>query len=646
MLLISLVLAQTAMAQMARKPSFYENKKQQASAQSIYIAPKGSTPVKTKKSSSPKITGQKDFDLFARVYQIGTPFEIPHILFVIDRKDKDKIYFINTPKYQLHETFIQALLNKNLPRAEINKNYDRTDRRFIFGTLSWQNTIDGYTYEFWEGDKITPELLSITENKVNKGFFAPVQFKTNSTWHEAVARQGKINHTTQEALLKEQSFMSLNTGTATGRLLLIESDQDLEQASEQDILLLKEVPIAIPPVAGVITEKPSTLLSHVNLLTKGWGIPNIYLKDAEKILAPLLNQTVALSVQSNNYTVTVALKYAQNPGKIPTKPLVLPRPNIQDNRLKTLGQLKAKDSVYCGAKAANLGEIKNGLKDVSVPDGFCIPFAQYHQFMQQHGLNNLLQQMEAQPEFQNNSSARRKALEHLRQTIVSWSIDTKVSESWLKQWQSQLNGKGVFVRSSSNSEDLPGFSGAGLYTTIPNVTTAAALEEAVKRSWASVFNFEAYEARRVAKMPHDSVMMSVFVQTAIDADSSGVLITRDPFDATHYQTSYMVAKRGIGIRVVEGRRIAEQIMYSHFSQAIQILSRSDEQTALQLDENGGVREVPLNQERVVLTDDLVVRLAKEGEKIKRLFHSQDQDIEWAIKDKQIIILQARPYIQR
>ena len=63
----------------------------------------------------------------------------------------------------------------------------------------------------------------------------------------------------------------------------------------------------------------------------------------------------------------------------------------------------------------------------------------------------------------------------------------------------------MFVRSSSNSEDLPNFSGAGLYTTVPNVTDENMLAEAVKQSWASVFNYSAYEARRIAGLPHDSV---------------------------------------------------------------------------------------------------------------------------------------------
>jgi phosphoenolpyruvate synthase/pyruvate phosphate dikinase len=138
----------------------------------------------------------------------------------------------------------------------------------------------------------------------------------------------------------------------------------------------------------------------------------------------------------------------------------------------------------------------------------------------------------------------------------------------------------------------------------------------------------------------------VFVQTAIDASAAGVMITRDPFDAGRAHTTYISAKRGIGIRVVEGRRIAEQLIYSSWSKAVQVLSRSAEDTALQLDSDGGVKEVPVEAGRQVLTDALVVRLAAVGAAVKRAFGGVDQDIEWATVGDRIVLLQARPYVER
>lgn len=303
--------------------------------------------------------------------------------------------------------------------------------------------------------------------------------------------------------------------------------------------------------------------------------------------------------------------------------------------------------MQCGSKAANLGAVLAArIPSTTVPDGFCIPFAHYDRFMRSNGLAERIARMQQQPGFAGDPQVRQKALAQLRDEIVQWPVEPATAAAWRAAWQAQLGGGGVFVRSSSNSEDLPGFSGAGLYTTVPNVKTGDALELAVKKVWASVFNPEAWEARSAAGFGAESVLMGVFVQTAIDSTNAGVMITRDPFDAGHTHVTYISAKRGIGIRVVEGKRVAEQVMYSSWSKAIQVLSRSAEETALQLDKDGGVKEVPVEVGRHVLTDELVVRLANVGAAVKRTFNAVDQDIEWATVGDKIVLLQARPYVER
>mgnify|MGYP002661004482 CR=1 FL=1 len=87
-------------------------------------------------------------------------------------------------------------------------------------------------------------------------------------------------------------------------------------------------------------------------------------------------------------------------------------------------------------------------------------------------------------------------------------------------------------------------------------------------------------------------------------------------------------------------------MYSSWSKAIQVLSRSADDTALQLDPGGGVRRVPVEVGRVVLNDALVLRLAGVGAAVKQLFGGVDQDIEWATVGERIALLQARPFVDR
>ena len=644
-LCIAAVAAVPAAAQLARKPSYYQ---QQNQPQSQPPAQRPAVP-----SSLPALRGQADFDRLARVYDAGTPMQLAHLLFVIDLKARPapRMYYIDTPRYQLHVRFLRdTRLAPNTAKREIDRNYLAPDRRFLFGTLSWQQNIGAFTYEFWEGDKFTAPLLRQADAQVKASFFAPVKFKTNSTLHERVAQETGVDYVSQEALIREQPYMPMNFGTATGRVRVVEDESGINALLPDDIAVLRQVPLSLPPVAGVLTERPSTALSHVNLLAKGWGIPNAYVRDAATVLKEHAGQWVALKVAASGYQVRRltpdeiaalpprAVRTAST-GATPGGAKAI-RPDLRETRLLPLAS-------QCGVKAANLGAMQAArIPGTSVPDGFCVPFAHYDRFMRANGLGERIARMQQQPGFASDPTIRQKALAQLRDEIVQWPVDAATAASWRAAWQSQLGGGGVFVRSSSNSEDLPGFSGAGLYTTVPNVKTGDALETAVKKVWASVFNPEAWEARGAAGFGAESVLMGVFVQTAIDSTNAGVMITRDPFDAGHAHVTYISAKRGIGIRVVEGRRVAEQVMYSSWSKAIQVLSRSAEDTALQLDKDGGVKEVPVEAGRNVLTDELVVRLANVGAAVKRTFNAVDQDIEWATVGDKIVLLQARPYVER
>jgi phosphoenolpyruvate synthase/pyruvate phosphate dikinase len=206
------------------------------------------------------------------------------------------------------------------------------------------------------------------------------------------------------------------------------------------------------------------------------------------------------------------------------------------------------------------------------------------------------------------------------------------------------SGRGLFVRSSTNAEDLRDFSGAGLYTTVPNVRSEEALMNAIKKVWASIWNYEAYEARESFGMNHMGVYPGVLVQEGIEADSAGVAVTTDPFDPEQRDTVYINAKRGLGIKVVEGRRAPEQVLYRLKTNTVQVLTRSDEDTMLAFDERGGIKEVSIDQTRSVLTDPMIARLARASAMIKRVFGGVDQDIEWLYARGRLYIVQSRPYV--
>jgi phosphoenolpyruvate synthase/pyruvate phosphate dikinase len=285
------------------------------------------------------------------------------------------------------------------------------------------------------------------------------------------------------------------------------------------------------------------------------------------------------------------------------------------------------------------------LPGIVVPNGFTIPFYYYDEFLKANNLDDVIYALLNDQKFVHDPAYRRGKLVDLREQIKQGKFDERLRAQILRRVKLEFPGKGLFVRSSSNSEDLPNFSGAGLYTTVPNVRDSDQLIEAVKTVWSSLWNSEAYEARERAVIDHSKIFMAVLIQEGINSESSGVMITADPFDKDNKGATYISAKRGLGIKVVEGKRVAEQIIFRARANAVQVLTRSDEDSLLTFDEKGGVKEVAITGERVVLTDEVIRRLVTAAAAIKRVFGgTRDQDIEWAYMKGQIYIVQSRPFI--
>lgn len=650
----AVVVALSAQAQLAEKPSAY------TAARRGQAMPAPQPDDHRAPAFAERLADRAAFDRLARIYDTGTPQAVPHLLFVVDRSQGDKLYFVNTRRHPLHEDFLRhQYLVAGLDAKTLAGYYRRPDRRFLLGTLGWRPEVARWVYEFWEGDQTTPALLALAERTLAEGFFAPVAFKANSAQQEAAAREAKIEPVTEAQILGARPYLALNPGVATGRLRIVDSLEALDGGAGDDllptdILVLREVPLAIPPVAGVVTERPSTVLSHVNLLVKGWGVPNAYVKDATQQFKALEGQWVTLKVAPTGYSVRATTARPTPPAAL--RPTAAVRtPNLRLREALPLAQLKAARADACGGKAARLGQIEAARRagrlggTAPVPDGFCIPFAHYRDFVQRPDAAARIAAALRTEGFERSRGVRRKALEQLRRELAELPLDEALVAGWRARWQAQLGGVGVFVRSSSNSEDLPHFSGAGLYTTVPNVTREADFARAIQTVWASVFNAEAFEARRQAGIPAEQVVMGVFVQRAVDSASAGVMVTRDPFDATHRNAVYVSAKRGLGIKVVEGKRVAEQSMFDARSGAVRRLSRSEESAELKLDAQGGVSEQAIAGAAAhqVLSDAQVRALAGVGLQLARLLGGAPQDIEWAIDPQgRVVVLQARPYIER
>lgn len=652
LLLIILCFGLSVSAQLTRKPSPSRE-------------PQGAM---SKKPDSTKralniIKSQEDFDSMARVYHQNTPYALPHAMFIIDRRDKNKIYYVNSQKYRFHKDFLVAGYMVLKGEDFFQNTYIRDDRRFIVGTVAWQTPIKKFTFEFWEGDLVPANLIKQTYDIINKTFFEEVAFKPNSIRQDELSENLGINRISSDDISKNQAYLALNTAEGIGRIHIINKLDDTVEIGYNEILILNEFPLNLPPVKGIIISQPSTPLSHINLLAKGWGIPNAYIKNAAELFKEYDGRWVRFETKLTDYKVepclTDCLNEYQKKAEVRNEIFKSPPSDLKITHLASLREMRRKDSVAYGAKAANLGELMNAkIVGATVPNGFSVPFYFYDKFMEDNGFDKAIDNLMNDINFVHNPKVRRQKLEAFRAQIQNGKFDETLKAEIIKKWNTELGGKGVFVRSSSNSEDLQKFNGAGLYTSVANVKEADKLIEAVKTVWASLWNFDAYEARERNFVEHDGVYMSAFIQLAIDMENGGVLVTKDPFDADNKGAVYISAAWGHNLQITNPNEqvnnsgtkpktkvVPEQILFTPKSNSVQVLTRSNLENIITFDENGGLKETPVSTERRVLSDKTVRELVSVATKVKKAFgNKNDQDIEWGIMDGKIFLLQARPYI--
>ncbi|CAN5378083.1 hypothetical protein BH20ACI1_BH20ACI1_19220 [soil metagenome] len=620
-------------AQMSRKPSAMRS-------------PKGAM---DKKPDSVKralnvIKTQEDFDSMARVFHQGTPYALPHAMFIIDRKFKNKIYYVNSQKFRFHKDFLLA--NYLVARGEnvYEPIYIRQDRRFIVGTVAYQTPIEKFTFEIWEGDLANADLIKLAYDTINKTFFEPIAFKPNSLRQDELTENLNINRISADEIQKNQEYLALNTGEAVGRIHIIEKLDDTVEIGDNEILVLKKLPMSLPPVRGIIVAESSTPLSHVNILAKGWGIPNVYIKDADKLLKEYDNRWVRFTAELTDRTIVPASleDLKNNPSPEET---VAPS-NLEVKKLASLQEMRKKDSVIYGSKSTNLGEMIHAkIPNTIVPAGFTVPFYWYEKFMTDNGFDKIISDLMDNNDFVHNPRIRRQKLEDFRETLQNGEFDEQLKAEIIKKWKTELGGKAVFVRSSSNAEDLPNFTGAGLYDTVKNVKTDETLIEAVKTVWSSLWNFDAYEARVRNYVNQDTVYMSALIQVGVNMDSGGVMFTTDPFDRDNKGAVYISAVWGHNDPITANKFIPEQVLFNPKSNAVQILTLSQQESVLKFGEKGDLVETGEKFNRRVLTDRNVRELVKIASTIKRTFGGKkEQDIEWGIMNGKIYLLQARPYI--
>lgn len=391
---------------------------------------------------------------------------------------------------------------------------------------------------------------------------------------------------THAQLFGDIPFLIMNTGTAYGTLRkLTAAELDTAIVSSHDILILETLPAEIPLVAATISKDAQTPLSHVNLAAKARKTPNIAFNGNElpDSLLAFCGKLVKLEVKSNSYTVVEAtLGEAKAFWNTSVRDPVTLTYDLTDTGFIDFADLDFNSAKSVGVKAANLAELHKLLPDNS-PDGFAVPFYHYSHFMDYAQVTEELcersfadcgtegrsseictqvksacdQALQQEPE--GTEPAEVTGTTSLRSYIASivnredFAADTRLREAMLdnirymfkhipveKSFGEALDAKvrglygeaGVRLRSSTNSEDLSDFNGAGLYKSVKATTREKDLpSDEIRKVWASVWSFKVFEERSLWNIDHFSVQMAVAVHESYpDEVANGVIITQNIAD--------------------------------------------------------------------------------------------------------------------
>ncbi|MGW6059638.1 PEP/pyruvate-binding domain-containing protein [Streptomyces sp. NPDC055189] len=411
---------------------------------------------------------------------------------------------------------------------------------------------------------------------------------------------------------------ALNTGEATGRLRYFSTHEAYAAAEAglgwSDIVAMPCLPDDVPRVAGFLNTAPITPLSHTNVLASGWGIPNAIVRDLEEIVDKdgLDGAWVRYRVREDEISLErLAHEPALHAPAWHQQRIRLEPPLLEDAPVLALHRLRSADRDRYGTKAANLGELHHVLDSrtadltafygqprpprdhlfghlaarlgldapsagelrtraaefvagsVAAPQGVALPFALQQRFLAsspalQQGIGKLKMALELDATDVLDSLCLQ--LQHLiRNTPVPDSVTAQISQAFTAAAASR--GR-LVVRSSSNAEDLPGFSAAGVYDSVTTVHGTGELLDAVRQVWASLVSPRSVRLRHQVGISLDDTYMGVIVQEYVPASLGGVLVTCNPTRREDFRNVYLNCSPGSPEQVVDGSVLPQQYLYN------------------------------------------------------------------------------------
>lgn len=376
----------------------------------------------------------------------------------------------------------------------------------------------------------------------------------------------------------------MNPGKAIGQLVVLSEEDVLSETpkykalSPLSIPIFAELPLDLSVVAGVITIKQQNLLSHVQIKSRARKTPNL---DISQLEGGFSNELFAGFKEGdyiefelalpNSIKITASTEQAANAFyKEKLNQKIELQSDLTVQSILTMDQLSWQNYNIVGSKAANYAELAKALNTPErtvVRPSFAVPFFYYNQFVEQNPkVKAEIQKVIKDPLMRRVTASvyREEKLKALTDLILSSEtiVDRALVDSLLAIFETQIDAEGrkrnMKLRSSTNSEDLPNFNGAGLYTSAsykPNKKKkeksledkVASLEEALKIVWASIWNVRAFDERNYFSIPHDQVYMGIQINPSFsDELADGVVVTKNIAGVPLLQGAgvYIEAQRG------------------------------------------------------------------------------------------------------
>lgn len=572
------------------------------------------------------------------------------VKFVIDvRGPSNRIYFLHSREYESHYDFVRAQLEPDTYRDGYDfyeRVYRTEDRPYIVGSLLHYEDADIYTFELISGDTLAAERILWTLERLRETtwFGERIRFRPTSDVHVARAAEldGRLPVANDDELYGALRYQPIQLGVAYGTLRIVRGRVERGALGPRDIVVTDEVPDDLPLCAALVTSRFQAPLAHVAVLSGNRGTPDMALRGAVDLagITALEGRLVRLEVGAQDYQLAAAdeaeaqAHWDQQPERQSFEP---PLDASQTDLLDQCA-LGFEHVNVAGAKAANMG-VLCGLRDrgIQVPDGFVVPFAHYLRHLERNGLDRRMRTFLDSPARQGDPTA---GLVELREAIARAPVDPALVRQVRDRIRALAPGGRVRLRSSTNAEDLPGFNGAGLYSSsaLAADATDAQIAEGLRGIWSSVWNLGAFQEREHYRIDHARVAMAVLVQVSIDdAFANGVALTRNPYDPVRSQGVLInIQTTGASVTGAHGDQIPEQwLVYTYLpAREPELLARSS-----------------LTEGQPLLRREEVLRFTEQLELIHETFSPRFQDGSNAVdvemllagEDRHFVLVQARPY---